>query len=77
MNCWHFVNYKLLTRSDELNHFDATAFAFPERRHVVFVQGIVEGVVTAGVFPAVAFEALDCGTGHAVSAGAESLFGPG
>ncbi len=47
------------TCPDELHHLDAAPLALPDGRHVVLVDGAVEGVVAPGVVPAVALEALD------------------
>ncbi len=47
------------TCANELDHLYAASLALLRRRHVVLVDGAVEGVVAAGVVEAVALEALD------------------
>ena len=54
--------YYLLTSSDELYHFDTTAFTFSNRWHVMFVHCVVERVVAPRILPRIAFETLDCST---------------
>ena len=50
---------ELITCSNELDHFNAAAFALSNFWHVSSVDGVVERVVAPGVVPAVALKTLN------------------
>ena len=58
-NLSSYVN-RQITGSNELNHFDATPFTRLGWRHFMFVDGIIERIMTTFVFHRIAFKTINC-----------------
>ena len=55
---WWSLFLVFLTCTDELHHFDTATFTIPKRRHILFVNGIIERIMTSRIIPRVTFETI-------------------